>query len=79
MAYTSVAPNNLAFTETHTNVPGALARRSLFARLGEALAVARTREADRAIAHYLADTGGKFTDDAEREIERRYLANARGW
>ena len=33
------------------------------------------RQAEREVARYLADTGGKFTDEAEREIERRFLSN----
>jgi hypothetical protein len=34
----------------------------------------RQREAEREIARYFARCGGKFTDEAEREIERRFLA-----
>ena len=37
---------------------------------------ARRRQAEREIARYLVDTGGKFTDETEREIERRFLSNA---
>jgi hypothetical protein len=40
---------------------------------------ARLRQAEREIATYLADTGGKFTDEAEREIERRFLSTPRHW
>jgi hypothetical protein len=32
------------------------------------------RQAEREIAAYLARTGGKFTDSAEREIEQRFLS-----
>ena len=38
--------------------------------------VSRQRQADREIAAYLRRTGGKLTDSAEREIERRFLAPA---
>ena len=31
------------------------------------------RRAEREIARYLGTTGGKITDEAEREIERRFL------
>jgi hypothetical protein len=31
------------------------------------------REAERSVARYLAVTGFKLTDSAEREIERRFL------
>jgi hypothetical protein len=37
---------------------------------------ARLRQAEREIALYLNRTGGKFTDEGEREIERRFLANS---
>jgi hypothetical protein len=44
-----------------------------------ALLAARLRAAEREVARYLADTGGKFTDEAEREIERRFLSNQSRW
>ena len=44
-------------------------------RLIVAMQEARMRQAEREIALYLSRNGGKFTDDAEREIERRFLAN----
>lgn len=74
MAYTSVAPN-LAYTDGKA----APARRGIFARVLDALMAARMRQAEREIATYLSDTGGKFTDEAEREIERRFLANSPRW
>ena len=40
---------------------------------------ARMRQAEREVARYLADTGGKFTDEAEREIERRFLSTPSRW
>jgi hypothetical protein len=36
---------------------------------------ARLRQAEREIALYLSRTGGKFTDESEREIERRFLSH----
>jgi hypothetical protein len=42
-----------------------------------ALMEARQRQADREIARYLAASGGKITDEAEREIERRFLSAPR--
>lgn len=47
-------------------------------RLVAAMQQARMRQAEREIALYLSRTGGKFTDEGEREIERRFLSN-RGW
>jgi len=41
-----------------------------FARLFRAQMDARQRHADRVVAQYLAAHGNKFTDDAERQIER---------
>jgi hypothetical protein len=43
---------------------------SFFARLLRAQIDARQRRADRVVAQYLADYGNKFSDDAERQIER---------
>ena len=47
----------------------------LLRRLLVAAQEARMRQAEREIALYLSRNGGKFTDEAEREIERRFLAN----
>jgi hypothetical protein len=44
-----------------------------------AMILSRQRQADREIARYLAGTGGKFTDEAEREIERRFLSTSSHW
>ena len=41
----------------------------------QAVVDARMRQAEREIARYLGGNGGKFTDEAEREIERRFLSN----
>ena len=47
----------------------------LLRRLLAAAQEARMRQAEREIALYVSRTGGKFTDESEREIERRFLAN----
>jgi len=60
-------------------VPAAPARKSFFARFVAALATARQREAEREIARFLAHSGGKFTDETEREIERRFLSAPTQW
>ena len=39
----------------------------------------RQRQAEREIARYLRNHGGKFTDEAEREIERRFLSTFASW
>lgn len=75
MAYTTTAVDSreLAFTRPQA-APKAKAKRGLFARMLDAMVAARMRQAEREVARYLADTGGKFTDEAEREIERRFLS-----
>lgn len=76
MAYTSTAvhPHEVPFTRTHT-----APKRGLLMRLFDAMAAARMRQAEREVARYLAETGGKFTDESEREIERRFLATPSRW
>ena len=51
----------------------------LFALLLAAMAASRQRQADREIARFMAGSGGKFTDETEREIERRFLSGASPW
>lgn len=65
-------PKPRAKTVTAARKPG------LLRRLLAAAQEARMRQADREIALYLARSGGKFTDEAEREIERRFLSDP-GW
>jgi hypothetical protein len=79
MAFTSSA-SDLAFNayapvQAATKVP----TRGFFTRLLDAMMAARMRQAEREIANYLTHTGGKFTDDAEREIERRFLSSSSRW
>jgi hypothetical protein len=52
-----------------TQVPAP--KRSLLRRLLDAVIESQQRRAEREIARYLR--GIKFTDDVEREIERRFL------
>jgi hypothetical protein len=76
MAYTStsVAPRALPFTAL-PEITG----RSLWRMIRDALAEARQAQTEREIENYLASTGGKFTDEAEREIERRCGWNPSRW
>ncbi len=71
MAFT--APHDLAYTDVtpvkRASGPG------IFSRIYATIAAARMRHAEREIARFLGGAGGKFTDEAEREIERRFLAN----
>ena len=50
-----------------------------FTLLLAAMAQSRQRQADREIARYMAGRGGKFTDEMEREIERRFLTGTSSW
>jgi len=74
MAYapSAVAPRALSYPEgsTTTRAP----RRGLLARIFDAMVASRQRQAEREIARYLRNSGGKITDEAEREIERRFLS-----
>jgi len=74
MAYTSTSsalvPSDLSLAQ-----PDARAQRNLFRRLFDAIIVSRQKQADREIARYITRSGGKITDEVEREIERRFLSN----
>ncbi len=80
MAYTSVglAARDLAFTKA-SNKTEKVSKPSFLSWLYTAMMAARTRQAEREIARYLHGAGGKFTDEAEREIERRFLSNQSRW
>jgi hypothetical protein len=68
MAY---APSTVAQRDFIAESP-ARARPGFFRRFFDALMLSRQRQADREIARYLSNT--KFTDEAEREIERLFLS-----
>ncbi len=55
--------------------PAQHAKRSLIGRLLDAFERASMRRAEREIAHYLRSGGGKFTDETERDLDRRFLSN----
>lgn len=73
----SVRQSALSFTD----IPASkvVAGPGFFARVLAQIVAARQRQAEREVARYLSDTGGKFTDEAEREIERRFLSNQSRW
>lgn len=71
MAFASTAPRTFAFTA----LPRFSAKFSLWRMLRGALSHARQVQTDRDIEHYLESTGGKLTDEGEREIMRRLLNN----
>jgi len=68
MAY---APFTVATRNFIAETP-ARTRPGFFRWLATAVIQSRHREVERAIARYLGN--GKFTDEVEREIERRFLS-----
>ncbi|MGE0566034.1 MAG: hypothetical protein AB7O50_16155 [Pseudolabrys sp.] len=68
MTFVTDAVSSPAAVVAHTK-----RRPGFFTRVLYAMMEARQKQAEREIAQYLALTGGKLTDDAEREIERRIL------
>jgi hypothetical protein len=72
MAYarSAVAPR---ITTTSPKQAPQANKRGALRRLFDAIEQSNMRRAERDIARYLANHGGKFTDEAEREIERRFL------
>jgi hypothetical protein len=73
MAY---APSTVATRNFVAETP-ARTRPGLFRWLATAMMESRRRQAEREIARYLAN--GKFTDETEREIERRFLSSSPGF
>ena len=76
MAYapSAVAPRDLA--PTHAFASNG---RGLLLRFFDAMMASRQRQVDREIARFIHDNGGKFTDNTEREIERRFLSGPSRW
>lgn len=74
MAYVpfDLAARDRAFTQNPVR-PRIQAKRGRFHRFLDAVMKARQRQADREIARFLQARGGRLTDEAEREIERRFL------
>jgi len=71
-AHTIHGPHRLVFTKaTSAKTP---AKRGLWKRLIDAIAESNRLRAEREIALYLRHSGGKFTDETEREIERRFIS-----
>ena len=78
MAYASTAPTPRAFA--FTALPAfTIDHLSFWRMLRDALVESRRVQAEREVERYLAGIGGKFTDETEREIERRFLSNPPSW
>ena len=72
-------PSRLHCKTSPSRNPTPARGKGLFARVIDAMMVSRQRDAEREIARYIAGSGGKFTDETEREIERRFLSTASHW
>ena len=70
----TVDTRDAVLTPTIRNEPARKPARSVWRRLFDAMITARQIEADREIARYLELSGGKLTDNIEREIERRFIS-----
>jgi hypothetical protein len=72
MAYarSAIAPRDFAVPENSPRTK----RRGVFRRLLAAIEESNMRRAEREIERYLRGCG-KFTDETEREIERRFLSS----
>jgi hypothetical protein len=51
------------------------AKRGVLRRLLDAIEASNMRRAEHEIARYLRNSGSKFTDETEREIERRIFSS----
>jgi hypothetical protein len=73
MAYarSAIAARDFAVPQ---NAPRAK-RRGVLRRLLDAVEQSNMRRAEREIARYFGGPGAKFTDETEREIERRFLSS----
>ena len=73
--------STLSYTHDTLGAPtvetAASARKSIWRRIIDAMSTTQQRRADREIALYLANHGGLFTDDVEREIMGRLSGNSR--
>ena len=68
--YTKVDGRPVEPAQKAVHAPKAV-ERGFWARIYDAIWIARQRQADAEIARYLSQSGGKLTDDMEREISRR--------
>jgi hypothetical protein len=66
-------PFDIASTDTPAAPIATAPKRRLLLRFYDALIESQQRRAEREIARYLQRGGVKFTDQVEREIERRFL------
>jgi hypothetical protein len=71
---TAIAPRDFAFTATPVRT-----KPTFWHKLLAAMMASRQRQAEREIARYLRNHGGRFSDEAEREIERRFLSSPPSW
>ncbi len=72
-SFLALHPRDLGATSSPAKPVSAIPQKSVWRRIGERFLAARQRQAERAVARYLAQNGMKFTDSVERDIERHLL------
>jgi hypothetical protein len=77
MARASIAVAHHPFS--FSSLPAFSAPRSLWRMIRDALVEARQAQIEREIETYLAGTGGKLTDESERQIERFCIGGSLRW
>ncbi len=71
----SAVASDRTLSETKASPAKPAAKRSALRRLIDAIEQHNMRRAEQEIARYLGGPGARFTDESEREIERRFLSN----
>jgi hypothetical protein len=71
--FPSVHGGRTAASSPPASKPGVLRR------IVQAILESRQRQADREIAHFLARSGGRLTDDMERRLTEHLLSRSRNW
>jgi hypothetical protein len=72
MVAVTTAPFSPALAAPDASLGISAPRRGLLARLFDALAEGRRRDADLRVAAYLAKAGGRMTDQVEREMQKLF-------
>ena len=73
IASTHIASPGVTSNATVATPASAPPKRSLLRRIYDVLVESQQRRAEREVANYLQRGGVKFTDNVEREIERKFL------
>jgi hypothetical protein len=77
MTYAAHSTDFPGYLDDQTRTRAGAKQPGVLRRLFDAFTASRRREADREIARFLARSGGRFTDDLERELMHR--VTTRDW